>query len=82
MDYLILTPKDNYYLVQWQNGVYLGEFGPGDDGFYIFWPEDRSGGWDENLLRALADKLRELNLPWKEEIDLYFEMQKDINRNS
>lgn len=55
------------------NDVYLGDILKKEDGFYDFWPLKRPGCyWPAHLLRAIADKLDEMNAPWQKEIDDYF----------
>lgn len=46
------------------NGVVLGDLMQKEDGFFDFWPTDRDGCWAAYVLRAIADKLDELNKPW------------------
>lgn len=48
---------------------------PGDDGFYVFWPDRFTGAFSAANLRAIADRLDELNAPWEKEINDYFEKQ-------
>ncbi len=46
----------------WGNGVYLGDVIADVDGYYKFWPEVRGGGyWDEHILFAVGNRLKELN---------------------
>ena len=64
--------KDNGN-VYYSNGVLLGTILAKDDGYYDFWPLDYHGGyWPSHLMRAIADKLDEMNAPWEKEIDTYF----------
>lgn len=56
----------------WENGVYLGDVLQKEDGFYDFWPDrdvHRGGYWPAHMLRAIADKLDEMNKPWQDIID-------------
>ena len=48
----------------YENGVHLGQILKEVDGFYVFYPNGHDGFWEEHVLRALADLLRDLNLPW------------------
>lgn len=53
--------------------VVLGISYPTDDGFYIFRiTRETDGHWDAWALRAIADKLDELNKEWKDRIEKYF----------
>lgn len=53
--------------------VWLGEIYQEVDGFYVFWPNhDRAGYWSQWMLRAISDKLAELNKAWSEEIENHF----------
>lgn len=63
-----------WYKVYFQNGVYLGDILAKEDGYYDFWPEhpSRGGYWASYVLRAIADKLDELNKPIMEEMDRFF----------
>lgn len=63
-----LEGNDLFY----ENGVKLGQILAKEDGFYDFWPELNGGYWEAHVLRAIADKLDEMNKPWQEEIDNYF----------
>jgi hypothetical protein len=46
-----------------------GELVPKEDGFYDFWlDENRQGYLPAWFLRAVADKLDEINTPWRDEI--------------
>lgn len=63
-----------------ENGKYIGDFIVDDDGFFYFWPlKDNWGCWASYSLRAIADKLDELNQPWSDQIDQYFEEQRQNN---
>jgi hypothetical protein len=64
-----LTKVDlGHYEVRHENGVKMGEFLMGDDGYYTFWPELRAGYWDQMILASLVQKLKELNDPWDQQI--------------
>jgi len=74
-DLINVKAADNgkYYIVCYKNDVFLGDFDCGDDGFYVFLPYGRDCGyWSSELLHQIAYKLEELNKPWGEEIDRYF----------
>lgn len=58
-------------LVVHDNGKYLGDLIPGDDGYFCWWPSpecEKPGCWPEYVLRSIADKLEELNEPWDKEV--------------
>jgi hypothetical protein len=46
------------------------------DGYYYFWPAGGRGHLDANHLRAIADKLDEINKPWDEQIKREIEQYK------
>lgn len=47
----------------------------GDDGYYIFWPTSGAGAFEAWNLRLVADILDELNKPWDNQINEYFNEQ-------
>jgi len=59
-----LTKQDSGYYVEYYNGLHIGEFERDVDGYYYYWPVQRAGSWPAVVLRAIADKLDELNEPW------------------
>jgi len=65
-----------------ENGKYIGDFIVDDDGFFYFWPlkDNWWGCWASYILREIADKLDELNQPWSDQIDQYFEEQRQNNQ--
>lgn len=63
--------NDGTYLVEADNGVKAGEILQGDDGYYQFWPEPRAGYWPAYAMRAIADKVDEINAPWEAEIQKF-----------
>lgn len=55
------------------NGVNIGEFLTGDDGYWAWWPKnDQVGYWEAHMLLAIAAALDELNKPWDDHINAYF----------
>jgi hypothetical protein len=55
------------------NDVRIGEFITGDDGFWVFFPEDGPiGYWSAHYLYAIAQTLTKLNLRWQNDIEEYF----------
>lgn len=65
---LQLTKLDSGYYVEYYNGVHIGEFEKDVDGYYYYWPTQRAGHWSAHVMRAIADKLDELNKPWNDKI--------------
>ena len=58
---------DGDFCVYFQNGVPLGTFEMGDDGFYEFWIDrSRSGYLTAYVLRGIADCLDRVNQAWCE----------------
>lgn len=72
--------KDSTYNVKTNGGLKLGEFYREVDGFYVFWPEERSGFYSEEYLGALLFELQQLNAPWKENIRKYFDNEGKNNK--
>jgi hypothetical protein len=62
------------YIVSYENRVVLGHLLMKEDGFYDFWPEI-GGFWPAYLLRAIADKMDEMNAPFDKELEAYFRNQ-------
>lgn len=63
------------------NDAYLGYAYMEDDGFYVFvFAESTGGSWSGYVLKAIADKLSELNKPWQDLIDAYFEDEERIDK--
>ncbi len=60
--------SEDHYEVVFDNGVVLGVFLRDVDGYFYYWPEKLSGAWEAHILRAIADKLDEINKPWDEQI--------------
>ena len=55
------------------NSLLVGTFEMDVDGFYNYWEDENlTGHWDSQTLRAIADKLDEVNKPFQEEINKYF----------
>lgn len=59
------------------NNKYLGTFELDVDGNYHYW-QDKSlnGAWSAYQLKAIADKLDEINKPYKETVDEYFNQER------
>ncbi len=70
--------NDQKYYVLWENGKQIGTFIVDVDGMFYFWDESNSyGSWSAYQLRAIADKLDEINKPFKEIVDEYFDQERD-----
>ena len=67
------------YKVKAYNGVYIGDFLKKEDGYFDFWPDQKGGFWPSYMLRALAEKLDELNKPWDDDINKFFAEQEENN---
>lgn len=60
------------YKVKAYNGVDMGEFYMEVDGYYVYVPILRGGFWPAYMLRAVADKLDEVNASWDKQVQDYF----------
>jgi hypothetical protein len=60
--------KQGGYNVTYCNGVAIGTFEYGDDGYLYYWPSSKEGCWASHPMRAIADLLDHLNAPWDEQI--------------
>lgn len=59
------------------NGLNIGTFELDVDGFWHFWNTDYiAGSWSSYSLRLVADKLDEVNKPYKEVVDEYFDQER------
>lgn len=75
MENLTLKPADgrNYKMV-WNESIEIGQAIIDVDGFYYFLPNTNNGGlWQSHVLKAIAEKLDDLNKEWNEHISKYFE---------
>ena len=64
MVYLSDVNKNGGFMVYWENDVYVGDIIVGDDGYFAYWPAKKNGYATSYFLRAIADKLDELNEKW------------------
>lgn len=65
---LVLVPKDKTFDV-FYNKIGVGRFYQEVDGYYVYTPNLCQGGFvDAVFLRAMADKLDEINKPWHDEV--------------
>lgn len=71
MSHHLTFKKNEYtYSVVAPNGKMVGSLQALDDGFLYFFPDGLSGGaWTAWWMREVADKLDELNKPWRERIE-------------
>lgn len=68
--------NEKEYKVIWNNGAHIGKFSLYFDGFWHFWNTDYiAGSWSSHSLRLIADKLDEVNKPYKEVVDEYFDQE-------
>ncbi len=56
------------YVVLYTNGCNMGEILMGEDGYYAYWAVQRQGYQEAWTMRAVADKLDELNAEWDEQV--------------
>jgi hypothetical protein len=68
--------NNNTYNVYWNNTVLVGTFEMDCDGFYYFYVSDDPGSWTSYTLRLIADKLDEVNKPFQDVVDKYFNQEK------
>lgn len=69
--------NEKTYYVTTSNGLTIGTFELDVDGFYHFWnPNYIAGSWSSHSLRVVADKLDEVNKPFKEVVDEYFDQER------
>lgn len=60
--------QEVWYGVLWGE-VYIGEVERDLDDYFVYWPFlTRTGFWEAVPLRAIADKLDELNKEWDEQV--------------
>ena len=69
---------DKDFKVFTDTGKLLGEFIMDCDGFRYYVREETNSGWENSFsLRLVADKLDEVNKPYNDVIDKYFDMERD-----
>lgn len=69
--------NEQAYNVFWSNGKHIGNFEIDNDGMFYFWADDYlAGSWSSYSLRVVADKLDEINKPFKEIVDEYFDQER------
>ena len=68
---------ENYKLFA-DNNEEIGSFELDVDGFYYFWlKEDSKGCWEAHTLREIADKLDEINKPYRNSIEEFFRKERE-----
>ena len=72
-----LKQDNDTYKVYYFNGVYMGDFYKEIDGYYVWETVLKSGYIPGPLLLILGNKLEELNKPWDDEINEYFDKETD-----
>lgn len=61
--------ENKYQAVFTQNDRFLGMFERDIDGYFYFLSDyNKQGSWSSYVLRAIADKLDEINKDWDEQI--------------
>jgi hypothetical protein len=68
-----LEIKDNKLYTE--TGKELGDIVMSDDGYYNFIPICSRGLYNTYSLKLIADKLDEINKPWDDQINSYFDNQ-------
>lgn len=69
------------YNVYYKNQKLLGYFRLDIDGYYYFEDMPNSGNWSSYALRQIADKLDEINKPYDDKVNEYFENEKRKNNS-
>ena len=58
------------YQLRFSNGALMGTAEQEVDGYYYFYPDQtKRGFWAPFILRAIADKVDEINKPWNDMIE-------------
>lgn len=62
--------SEHRYSVNLSNGRFIGYFERDNDGYFYWWPDLKAtdGCWDVSLILELAEKLKEVNEPYEEEL--------------
>lgn len=56
----------------YDNGVYIGDVLAWDDGFYVWFPDDKKGYLNEGFLLNMYELLHKLNEPMDKELEDFF----------
>lgn len=68
------------YTVKLKNsGRMIGNLITENNGTFLFYPPDNSGGWDSQLLREIADKIDELDKPFYDSVDEYWKTKDKVD---
>jgi len=62
------TPEGEKYFDVCINQVLVGEMVMNDDGYYVFFYSNNGGYWESVPLRAIADRLDEINKDWDTQV--------------
>ena len=54
------------------NNMLVGSLIMDVDGYFYFWPSN-DGCWPSHIMHSIANKLDEINKPWNDEINDYFD---------
>lgn len=64
-------PNENKTIVMTNGQSIMGEFIVNDDGYYVFFPSNIKGYYNEFFLQILLNKLTELNKDWDEQLNQF-----------
>lgn len=77
MEIRLEKENEQVYKVITSNDLFIGTFKLDIDGMWHFWnPNYVAGSWTPHSLRVVADKLDEINKPFKEVVDEYFDQER------
>lgn len=65
-----------FYYVRTSTNKFLGTFELDETGSYNFWYSGGGGSWSSHSLRLIADKLDEINKPFSDKVNEYFEQER------
>jgi len=82
MELIKLEKTASGWAVYYHNGVMVGDIQMDVDGYYYYWPIMKPGFWASHFMRAVADKLDELNAPYDKELEEYFSKQESAKEHS
>lgn len=72
-----LEKLNKSYSVKTDSGREIGSFQLDSNGCYYFWENSElTGCWEAHNLRKVADLLDEVNKPYKESVDKYFDQER------
>ena len=64
--------NDHHFEVRLGGKNSVGQFLMDVDGFFYYFPIENGGAWTAWIMRAIANKLDEINAPWQKVIDAEF----------